>query len=102
MENLKQIPSAYYDAAITMAGDCRKYLDEIFNTVSPKTFEAAASNLKTGLTKTLDALILFQKFLQSSSPISDHLFPAASIEATLEDHFLCHRSLEEIFSIGRR
>jgi len=100
MDNLKQIPSAYYNAAIAMAGDCGKYLEEISGTVSPEHFGGESRNLRAGLQKTVDALNRLQRFLQSFSPIPDRRFSASSIETTLNEHFLCKRSLDEIFDIG--
>jgi hypothetical protein len=93
--NLDGIPVTYYRASRAMTGDCGAYLKEVASCFS-KNNETTTNSLKSALS----ALDVFETFLQELAPVPDDRLSPLSLEATLKDHFLSLRSLEEIFQLG--
>jgi len=96
IENLGDIPETYHRAARVMVHDCKDYLTEIKKCFSDRHSETIIK----GLQKARSAVEAFDMFLNARSPCPDHHFKVSSMEANLRDHFLCIRSLDEIFEIA--
>lgn len=93
--NIDGIPETYHQVSLAMLDDCKKYLRE-----TGKNFSGQHSEkIKKGIQNSLSALNVFQNFLCAVSPVPDHRFAGESITASLKDHFLSNRSLDEIFEI---
>jgi len=99
-DNIQSVPETYHQASTWMAQDCQEYLTESANVIS----ELPANHRKAMLTQCLEnaesALKSFARFLNSLSPESDKRFAVATLESSLNDHFLSQRSPEEIFQIA--
>ena len=99
-ENLNCIPVQYHRAGLMMIGDCKDYIDRIGSWLS---VEKKDFGLITDLGKVLTSLISFKERLHGLAPITNNQFQVVStLEATVKDHFLSERGLEEIFQIGRQ
>ncbi len=98
MDNLKNVPEAYCQAAMAMVNDCKAYLKE-----TGKGFAGgAAGQFAEGLEKAWASLEAFDHFLKILSPLPNkEVSPVVAMEASLKNHFLCTRTLEEIFEIGK-
>jgi len=95
-DNLKNVPDTYHRAASDMVGDCKDYLSGM-----GKHFpEGRPEKITEGLQEAMSALEAFGRFLSAVSPHPDNQFTAASLEASLKDHFLCTKSPEDVFQIA--
>jgi uncharacterized protein (DUF885 family) len=96
VQNIENVPETYYSAAVSMIRDCKRYLDE-----TGKHFSSDGSTLFVkGLQKASAALETLNRFLDSVSLISDQDHSVGSVEASLKEHFLSARSVEEVFRIA--
>ena len=99
-DNIQSVPQTYHQASMWMVQDCQQYLSESAKVI----LELPASHRKAMLTQGLEnaesALKNFARFLNSLSPEPDRRFAMATLESSLNDHFLSQRSLEEIFQIA--
>lgn len=96
VQNIKSVPEAYRSAAVSMTGDCKRYLDETANRLSGEDFIFFAK----GLQEASAALKTLNKFLISMPSAPDQDYPVVSVETSLEKHFLSARSVEEVFRIA--
>ncbi|HIJ57093.1 MAG TPA: DUF885 family protein [Deltaproteobacteria bacterium] len=96
IHNIQGIPESYHRAAIDMIEDCREYL--IAETLNIPGIDS--DRFQSIFNQAIQALNRFNKFLESALPVSDKRFAAASMEATLKDHFLYFRPLKEIYQIA--
>jgi len=100
MDNIQSVPETYYQASLLMVEDCRQYLNELGNALSPifvDHHEVAAGVLKSVVV----SLEAFNQFLKSKSPQSDKRFAVSTLETSLKNHFSASHSPEEIFVIAR-
>jgi len=99
-DNIQSVPDTYHQASVWMVQDCQHYLSENAEVIS----ELAANHRKAMLMQVLEntesALKNFARFLNSLSPQPDRRFAVATLESSLQDHFLSQRSPQEIFQIG--
>jgi len=95
IENIGAVPETYHQAARAMVEDCQRYLSEIGKRFKRQNFD----DLIKGIERVHSALDAFDNFLKAMIPIPDSRFAASSIEASLKDHFLSKRSLEDIFEM---
>jgi uncharacterized protein (DUF885 family) len=99
-ENIDTVPDTYYQASLYMIDDCRQYLEDIIKPLAKSQSEAIYAELfkmKNVAVASLDSL---QRFLNDLRPASDHLFAGETLERTLNEHFLCIQSLDNIFRIA--
>jgi uncharacterized protein (DUF885 family) len=99
-ENIDTVPDTYYQASLYMIDDCRQYLEDIIKPLAKSQSEAIYAELfkmKNVAVASLDSL---QRFLNDLRPASDHFFAGETLERTLNEHFLCIQSLDNIFRIA--
>ena len=99
-ENIGSVPAAYYQASLNMIADCRQYLENIFKTIPTRKSDAAPVELSKMISAAKSSLDSFQRFLANLTPASDNLFAGKTLERTINEHFLCVRSLDKIFQIA--
>ena len=100
MDNIQSVPATYYQASLLMVADCKQYLNELGNDLSPifvNHHEVFAGTLKN----VMASLEAFNQFLKSKSPEPDKRFAVSTLETSLKDHFAASHSPEEIFAIAR-
>jgi uncharacterized protein (DUF885 family) len=100
IENIQSVPETYYQASLMMAGDCKQYLNQLGNELSPIFVDHHDAAIGT-LENAAGALEDFSRFLKSKSPGPDKQFAVSTLEASLTDHFLVSHSPEEILLIAR-
>jgi uncharacterized protein (DUF885 family) len=99
--NIGTVPEAYYRASLYMIDDCRQYLSDLFKPFADDQSKAASAELAKMMTAAESSLDSFQLFLNDLTPASDRLFAGETLERTLKEHFLCARSLDQIFEVAR-
>ena len=99
-DNIGTVPAAYYQASLHMIDDCRQYLEDIFNPLANNQSQATTAELSKMINAAVSGLDSFQRFLNGLMPASDQLFGAETLERTVNEHFLCVRSLDQIFQIA--
>jgi uncharacterized protein (DUF885 family) len=100
-DNISTIPNAYYQASLYMIDDCRQYLEDTCKPIAntqPKATSAEVFKIMHAAILSLDS---FKRFLSDLTPAADQLFAGETLERTLKEHFLCVRSLDEIFQIAK-
>jgi uncharacterized protein (DUF885 family) len=100
MDNIQSVPATYYQASLLMVEDCKQYLNELGNDLSPifvDHHEVFAGTLKNVMV----SLEAFNQFLKSKSPEPDKRFAVSTLETSLKDHFAACHSPEEIFVIAK-
>jgi uncharacterized protein (DUF885 family) len=100
-ENIGTVPDSCYQASLYMIADCRQYLEDTFKPLTDISSKAALSDLLERKTAAISSLDVFQRFLNGSKPVSDQLFAGETLERTVNEHFLCVRSLDRIFQIAK-
>ena len=100
MDNIQSVPETYYQASLLMVEDCKQYLNELGNALSPIFVDhhAVAAGVLKSVVVSLEA---FNQFLKSKSPEPDKRFAVSTLKTSLEDHFSASHSPEEIFVIAR-
>jgi hypothetical protein len=98
--NIDMVPEAYYQASLNMILDCRQYLEETCTPLVRSCSIAASAEFYRLIDSAISSLGKFQQFLNDLTPASDLLFAAETLEHTISEHFLCLRSLGEIFQIA--
>jgi hypothetical protein len=99
--NIGSIPRAYYQASLNMIADCRKYLEETCRPLAVNLSNATLAELLKLTGAVLSSLGAFHDFLKQLTPVSDRHFAGKTLERTLKEHFVCLRSLDEIFQIAQ-
>jgi len=100
MHNIESVPDDYYQASFHMIDDCQQYLGATNDNLSELLSKAALAEFSRKLENVASSLESFKKFLNRLTPVSDPQFGSDTLEATLKDHFLCVRSLDEMFQIA--
>jgi hypothetical protein len=100
-DNIEMVPEAYYQASLNMILDCRLYLEETFAPLARSCSKTASDELFKVMDSVVSGLNGLQQFLKDLTPVPDQLFGGETLDLTLRDHFLCHRSIDEIFQIAR-
>jgi hypothetical protein len=96
MANITAVPASYLRAALDMVIDCRGCLAEI----ADNSIVTGSRHGTPGLRQVAVALDDFEAFLAALVPLPDDRLPVAGVEKTLENVFLCSRSLSDIFQIA--
>ena len=99
-QNIASIPRAYYQASLNMIFDCRQYLEETCRPLAVNLSNAASAELLKLMDAVLFSLGAFDDFIRQLKPVSDRFFAGETLERTLTEHFVCLRSLDEIFQIA--
>jgi hypothetical protein len=95
--NVTTVPETTFRASLSMVIDCQAYLSDLGSSWSRK----GGSAFVKGLEKVRSALMAFDAFLLGLSPVPEERFKVErALETTLRKHFLCRRSLSEIFEIA--
>ena len=98
--NIDTVPDAYYQASLYMIDDCRQYLEDIFKPLAHRHSKVISAELSNKINAAVSSLGAFQRFLTDRTPASDQLFAGETLERTINEHFLCVQSLDEIFQIA--
>ncbi len=98
--NISRVPHAYYQASLNMIFDCRQYLEQTCRPPAVNLSNAASAEQLKLMDAVLSSLEAFHDFLKQLTPVSDRLFAGETLERTLTEHFVCLRSLDEIFQIA--
>ncbi len=99
-KNIGAVPESYHRAAGAMVLDGRQYLESLGRALPGTWPPKPAAALAAGLEKALAALESLEKFCASVDVGPDGLFALGTLEKTLGDHFLCRRSVEEIYQLA--
>jgi Bacterial protein of unknown function (DUF885) len=91
--NLSFIPESYYGHAAAMTADCKHYLESVIKL-------NRNASLEQGFANALEAVDVYREFLLSSKPLPDRHFSSDTLDASIRGHFMCARSLDEIFQIA--
>lgn len=98
MINLSVIPESYSQYSISMAADCKKYLEQM---AASSSHDPDQRDLfEKGVKQSLDAVRAFEKFLLSMKFIPDDHFSGNTLDTCIREHFMCSRTLDDIFQIG--
>jgi uncharacterized protein (DUF885 family) len=97
IENLGTVPLTFHQAGRAMLKDGRHYLAEIAASRSGRD----SGRLDHALQKAGRALDDLDKFLIARAPLPDHKFFTDSMEASLREHFLSIRGLDEVFQLAK-
>jgi hypothetical protein len=100
MNNIDAVPVDYYDACFHMIDDCQSYLESTYTTLSELLSKTCLTEFSRKLDNAASSLDSFKHFLSGVTPVASQQFGSETFEATLKDHFLCIRSLDEIFQIA--
>jgi len=98
--NIRAVPQSYHQASRAMIADCRRYLQRLAKDLPARIQLKPATTLTSDLDKTAAALEALDRYLASLHPQPDHEFAAKSLPATLQNHFLCQNSVDEIFDMA--
>jgi len=97
-DNITKVPTSYFQAALAMVNDCKAYVFQL----GANWADTGAARFVEGLEKVRSSLGAFDRFLQGLYPVPDkHLEVVSALETTLREHFLCARTLSEIFEIAQ-
>ncbi len=99
-DNIGSVPEAYYQPSLYMIDDCRQYLEETFKRLAHNQSKATSAELSKLANAALSSLGALQHFLNDLTPASDQLFAGETLERTVNEHFSCVRSLDNIFQIA--
>jgi uncharacterized protein (DUF885 family) len=99
-DNIGSVPEAYYQPSLYMINDCRQYLEETFKRLAHNQSKATSAELSKLANAALSSLGALQHFLNDLTPASDQLFAGETLERTVNEHFSCVRSLDNIFQIA--
>ena len=99
-DNIGTVPEAYYQPSLYMIDDCRQYLEDIFKPLANNQSKAISAEFSKLVNTALSSLGSLQGFLNDLSPASDQLFAGETLERTVNEHFSCVRSLDNIFQIA--
>ncbi|MBW1894311.1 MAG: DUF885 family protein [Deltaproteobacteria bacterium] len=96
--NLSLIPESFFEHAVSMTTDCKKYLK---NTVA-SFFHGTDQDVlfEQGIKKAIDAVDAFRYFLLSNTPSPDSHFSSDTLDACIREHFMSAKSLDDIFQIA--
>lgn len=100
MNNLDSVPNDYYEASLHMIDDCRQYLEAIYISFAEFFSKTHLTEFSRKLEHAVSSLDSFNMFLSRITPVSDQQFGGDTLEATLRDHFLSVRSVDDIFQIA--
>ncbi|UCF92379.1 MAG: DUF885 family protein [Desulfobacterales bacterium] len=100
MNNIDSVPEDYYQASLHMIDDCQQYLDATNMNLSEFLSKASLAAFSRKLENVALSLDSFKTLLSALTPVSDQQFGIDTLEATLKNHFLSARSLDEIFQIA--
>ena len=99
-ENIGSVPEAYCQASLYMIDDCRQYLADTCKPLVNNQSKAISAELLKKINAAITSLDSFQRFLTDLTPAADQLFAGETLERTVNEHFFCVRSLDEIFQIA--
>ena len=99
-DNIGTVPKAYYQPALYMIDDCRQYLEDTFKALANNQSKTTAAELSKRVNTALSSLGSLQRFLNDLTPASDQFFAGETLERTVNEHFSCVRSLDNIFQIA--
>ena len=100
MRNIDVVPVDYYEASLHMIDDSQQYLEATHTNMSELLSKTGLTEFSRKLEKAASSLDAFKHFLSGLTPVSTQQFGGETLEATLKEHFLCVRSLDEIFQIA--
>jgi uncharacterized protein (DUF885 family) len=100
-DNIGTVPEAYYQASLYMIDDCRQYLEETCKPLTINQSKATSAEIFKMMHAAALSLDSFQRFLNDLTPAPDQFFAGETLERTLNEHFFCVRSLDEIFQIAK-
>jgi uncharacterized protein (DUF885 family) len=100
INNIDSVPQDYYQASFHMIDDCQQYLEATNTTLSEYFSKKSLIEVSRKLENAASSLDSLEKFLSGLTPVSDQQFGGDTLEATLKDHFLSIRSLDDIFQIA--
>jgi len=83
-----------------MIDDCRQYLEDTIKPLANDQSKATSAELSKLVNTALSSLGMLQCFLNDLTPASDQLFAGETLERTVNEHFSCVRSLDNIFQIA--
>jgi uncharacterized protein (DUF885 family) len=96
IKNIGSVPQSFHPASIHMIDDCDHYLETIRKKIpTTGSFSRDCDNATS-------ALKAFKAFLYKLRPETDNAFANATLETSLEMHFLSVRTPLEIFEIARQ
>jgi len=101
VENIGKVPGSYHQASLYMIDDCRQYLEDSFRPLTDTLSKVTITELLKRKNAAISSLDLFQRFLKGLAPVSDQLFAGETLIRTVNEHFLCVRSLDEIFQMAQ-
>jgi uncharacterized protein (DUF885 family) len=99
-KNIDRLPGSYHQASLYMIDDCKQYLTDILKSLTANQSKAISAELSTRKNTAIASLELLQRFLMDVKPVSDRLFAGETLECTINEHFFCVRSLDQIFQIA--
>jgi uncharacterized protein (DUF885 family) len=99
-DNIGVVPVAYYQASFYMIDDCRQYLTDVFKPLIYTCSKTTSVELSKRINTTISSLDSLQRFLKDLTPVSDQFFGGETLKRTINEHFLCVRSLDKIFQIA--
>jgi hypothetical protein len=100
MNNIDLVPADYYNPSLYMIDDCHQYLEATNTTLSEFLSKTSLNDFSRKLGDAAASLDSFKTYLSGLSPVSGRQFGGDTLEATLKDHFLSVRSLDDIFEIA--
>ena len=100
-DNIDNVPGSYHQASLYMIDDCRQYLEDSFRSLSETRSKATITELSKRKDAAISSLDLLQRYLKGLAPVSDNLFAGETLIRTVNEHFLCIRSLDKIFQIAQ-
>jgi len=100
MNNIESVPADYYEASLHMIDDCQQYLEATYTSLSEFLSKTSLAEFSRKLENAASSLDTYKQFLGGLTPASDQQFGGDTLEATLKDHFLSFRSLDDIFQIA--
>lgn len=98
MHNLEGMPETYLQAARAVLKDGRLYLTEISRSQTKK---APLARIKV-ISKTMDSLNVFDKFLREIIPVHNRIFFIPAIKENLKDYYFSFRTLPEISQLAEQ
>ena len=100
VDNIGTVPDAYYQPSLYMIDDCRQYLEDTFKPLANNQSKTTSTELSKLVNTAFSSLGSLQGFLNDLTPLADHLFAGETLERTVNEHFFCVRSLDNIFQIA--
>jgi len=100
ISNITSVPETYYRSSLAMLFDAKKYVMEIRKNVARMVKNGIYDVYIDVFDNVLNALDIFQTFLESTAKVPDHHVAPSTLHESLQGHFLNTRTLEEIYDIA--